>query len=164
MTTTYYDVRDDPEPFDFREYASAEAEQLGIPVEQLLEQAGLIQTEGGSWQIKDVQHSEHRGMRYADDELAFFRTEDPLSIELGDRVAECLVLENGTLEGERAYAQHRINCDAGIAHSTAVSRESEKAAKTFEAQMAQLDAELERGRSLLEDPDREIRMPGIEPG
>ncbi len=151
---TYYAVDDDLDnrPFDAADMREieAQAQRRGITVDQLIEEAGVVRGPDGGLEWRNPNPGEHAGMRYAYDERDIFRTEDPLGIELGDRATERLVLENGTDDYERNQAQVFITTDARLAHAKALNKEGEKAAAEFDRRLASLDAELERGRQLLE--------------
>jgi len=151
---TYYAVDDelDNRPFDAADMREieAQAQREGITVDQLIEEAGVVRGPDGGLEWRDPNPAEHAGMRYAYDERDIFRTEDPLGIELGDRATERLVLENGTDDYERTQAQVFIKADASLAQVKAQNRETERALAEFERRAASLDAELERGRQLLE--------------
>ena len=151
---TYYAVADevDNRPCDAADMREieAQAQREGITVDQLMERAGVVRTPDGGFEWREPNPGEHRGLRYAYDERDVFRTEDPLGIEVGDRASEGLVLENGTDDYERKQAQVFITTDARLAHAKALNKEGQKAAAEFDRRLASLDAELERGRQLLE--------------
>jgi hypothetical protein len=151
---TYYAVDDghDERPFDEADMRAieAQAQRRGITVDQLTEEAGVVRGPDGGLEWRDPQPGEHAGLRYAYDERDIFRTEDPPAIELGNRAAEGLVLENGTDDCGREQAQGFIRADASLAQIEAMGRESDR-------QMAEIEQRPA-------DSDRWLAAQGLEPG